>query len=69
MKSLYDENGRYTKAGNDLQNGVLDRIHGLLDSYDTKGYDFRQISHLAGKAVLDWELTRALTPREEANGT
>jgi len=56
MKSLYDEDARYTDDAASIDSATRDALTPILDEWTAKGYSPREIAHLMSAAVQDIEL-------------
>lgn len=60
MKSLYDENGKYTEDAMKLDRETNEAIDDLFNKYVADGYSPREISHVMMATVSEIELTLLL---------
>ncbi len=56
MRSLYDENGRYTDAASHLEASAENGLRVIFDKYVRDGFSPREISHVLQAGVTMLEL-------------
>ena len=61
MKTLFQEDGRYTSDAIHLLGEVEKLLKPLIKSYAKHGYSIREVSHVAQAAITDFESEFILT--------
>ena len=57
MKSLYNEDHRYTKAGEALDRATFQAVNSLFMKWAEDGYSPREIAHIMQGAINEMELS------------
>lgn len=65
MKSLYDNNFRYTPEADEIATNAFDLLKPLFDKWVNLGYSPREISHLVQGQAFEFELEAVLTKEQE----
>lgn len=60
MKSLYDENFRYTEAAVEIDYEVTEAVKYLFRNSVREGYNPREVSHVMQSAIATLELEEVL---------
>jgi len=67
MKTLYDENHRYTPDATGLSANVGRALHSIFKDYIELGYSPIEISHIMHSVVFDLEMESILDADEDSN--
>jgi len=55
QKRMYDDGGRYTNGGHDLDLEVGNALRPIMEKWAEEGYNMREIAHVIHLAVIDIE--------------
>jgi hypothetical protein len=55
QKRMYDDGGRYTNGGHDLDLEVGNALRPIMEKWAEEGYNMRDIAHVIHLAVIDIE--------------
>jgi len=55
QKRMYDDGGRYTNGGHDLDLEVGNALRPIMEKWAKEGYNMRDVAHVIHLAVIDIE--------------